>query len=267
MEVMDTPLAEDGPGVVETSLPPGTYRDPCPMRLGGLFVLLAASLFAGSAFLLPERGWVLLWVATSLMVVGLGYLGLGARVFGKRPDGTLAPGSTVLLLPYLLCVWGTWRLVRLVSSRRPFDELTAGIIIGRRLFPSEYPPGVDHVLDLTCEFPEFRTVRQAKHYRCFPILDGHVPKLSELVGLTGRVNEIEGTLYIHCAEGYGRTGLVSATILLARGLAADPHEAIRMVEARRPGVALRKSQRRMLDDVARALTADAGRRDEESERP
>ena len=52
------------------------------MRLGGLFVLLAASLFTGSAFLLPGRRWVLLWMATSLMIVGLGYLGLGPRVFG-----------------------------------------------------------------------------------------------------------------------------------------------------------------------------------------
>jgi hypothetical protein len=228
------------------------------MKLGGLFVLLAVCLFGWSAFLLPGRGWLLFWVATSLMVVGLGYLGLGPRVFGKRPAGTLALGSTILLLPYLLCVWGTWRLARLLTSRRPFDELTAGIIIGRRLFPSEYPPGVDHVLDLTCEFPEFDGVRRVKHYRCFPILDGHVPKLSELVGLTGRINEIEGTLYIHCAEGYGRTGLVSATILLARGLAADPHEALRIVQARRPGVALNGRQRRMLAEAAEALASGAG---------
>ena len=264
MEPMDTPSSEDGPAVAET-WPPGACRDPCLMRLGGLFVLLAAVLLAGSALLLPGRGWVLFWVAASLMVVGLGYLGLGPRVFGKRPDGTLALGSTLVLLPYLLCVWGVWRLVRLVSSRRPFDELTAGILIGRRLFPSEYPRDVDHVLDLTCEFPEFRAVRQAKHYRSFPILDGYVPKLSELVGLIRRVNDVEGTLYIHCAEGYGRTGLVSAAILLARGLAADPRQALRMVQARRPRVALSRRQRRMLIEVAGALTAHAGDGDEEKE--
>jgi protein-tyrosine phosphatase len=200
------------------------------------------------------------------MVVGLGYLGLGPRVFGKRPDGTLALGPTVVLLPYLLGVWGIWRLARTVSSRKPFDELTEDILIGRRLFPSEYPPGVDHVLDLTCEFPEFRAVRQATQYRSFPILDGHVPELTELIALTGQLGDADGTLYIHCAEGYGRAALVSASILLARGLAADPHEAIRMVEARRPGVALRRSQRRMVFEVARALTADAAHHEAESEK-
>ena len=234
------------------------------MRLGSLLLLLATCLLAEAAFLLPRRGWLLAWLAISLVVVGLGYVGLGARVFGKRPDGTLAFGSIVILLPYLLSIWGIWRLKRLVSSGKPFDELTGDVIVGRRLYPWEYPPGVDHVLDLTCEFPEFRAVRQAKHYRCFPILDGHVPELSELMTLVRQLSDVEGTLYVHCAEGYGHAALVSASILLARGLAADPHEAISMVQAKRPRVALMKSQRQMLAQVASALTAEAG--DEESKK-
>jgi protein-tyrosine phosphatase len=233
------------------------------MRLGAFFVSLAMVLFAASASMPPVRGWLLFWAATSLLIVGLGYLGLGSRVFGKRPDGTLALGSAVLLLPYLLCVWGIWRLRRLLSSRRPFHELPGDILIGRRLFPSEYPPQVDHVLDLTCEFPEFRAVRRSRQYRCFPILDGHVPPLSELVELIRRVSDVEGTLYVHCAEGHGRAAMVSATILLARGLATDPHEAVRIVRAKRPGVLLRRRQRQMVADVARVLTSNAADRNDE----
>jgi len=227
------------------------------MRLGSLFVLFGL-LFGWWAFRLPGPSWILLWASVSFLLAGLAYLGLGARVFGKRPDGTMAVWSVILLLPYLACVWAAWLARRLTWRSEPYQELAAGIIIGRRLFPSEYPEAVDGVLDLTCEFPEFKAVRRVRHYRCFPILDGHVPKSSDLVALIGRLNDVRGTLYVHCAEGYGRTGLVAAAILLARGWATEPDEAIRMVQARRPGVRLKKRQREMLAEVAGTLTPEAG---------
>jgi len=235
------------------------------MRLGSLFVLFGL-LFGWWAFRLPGPSWILLWASVCFLLVGFAYLGLGPRVFGKRADGTMAAWS-IILLPYLLCVWVIWRLWRLTWRREPYQELTAGIIIGRRLFPSEYPEAVDCVLDLTCEFAEFKPVRCATDYRCFPILDGHVPKSSELVALIGRLDGVPGTLYVHCAEGHGRTGLVAAAILLARGLATEPDEAIRMVRARRPGVKLKKRQREMVAEVANAVAPKAGTSGNKRPRP
>ena len=236
------------------------------MRLGSLFVLFGL-LFGWWAFRLPGPSWILLWASVSFLLVGFAYLGLGPRVFGKRADGTMAVWSIIPLLPYLLCVWVIWRLWRLTWRREPYQELTAGIIIGRRLFPSEYPERVDCVLDLTCEFPEFKAVRRTWDYRCFPILDGCVPKSSDLVALIGRLDDVPGTLYVHCAEGHGRTGLVAAAILLARGLATEPDEAIRMVRARRPGVKLKKRQREMVAEVANALASNPGTKSNGSSRP
>jgi len=236
------------------------------MRLGSLFVLFGL-LFGWWALRLPGPGCILGWAGVSFLLVGWAYLAREPCVFGKRPDGTMAVRSVVLLLPYLLCVWAVWRLRRLIRRGEPYQELAPGIIIGRRLFPSEYPATVEAVLDLTCEFPEFQGVRRARHYRSFPILDGHVPKSSDLTALVGRLGDLRGTWYVHCAEGYGRAGLVGAAILLARGLATEPDEAIRMVQARRPGVRLTKRQREMLAEVAKALTREAGTSANEKSRP
>ena len=226
------------------------------MKLGTIFILSALA-FGACAVRWQGPAWGLLAVAASLILVGLAYLGLGPAVFGKRADGTLSPWSIVLLLPYLSYVWGVWRLLRLVRSVSAFDDLAPGIIIGRRLFPAEYPPDVEHVLDLTCEFPEFSEVRRAKDYQHFPILDGYVPRLNDLLRLLGELDRITGTLYIHCAEGHGRTGLVAAAILLSRGVALDADQAVGMVRAKRRRVRLKACQRKMLTEVARSVKTDA----------
>ena len=225
------------------------------MKLGTLFILLALA-FGFCAVRWQGPAWLLLAVAASFILVGLAYLGLGPRILGKRADGTLTPWSVILLLPYLSCVWGVWRLLRLVRSASPFDDLIPGTIIGRRLFPAEYPPHVEHVLDLTCEFPEFSNVRRTRKYRLFPILDGSVPRLNDLLRLLEELDQLTGTLYIHCAEGHGRTGLVAAAILLSKGAALDADEALRMVRAKRQRVRLNASQQKMLAEVAEVFGSD-----------
>jgi len=225
------------------------------MKLGSVHLLLAL-LLALASFRLPTSGPIMLWVAANFMLVGLAYLGLGPRLFGKRPDGSTSLRSILLLALYLFAIDTIWRLRRLLSPTPPFQELIPGILIGRRLFPREYPASVDCVVDLACELPEFRKVTRLKRYVSFPILDGHVPKIPDLLDLIARIDDIPGTVYVHCAEGYGRAGMVAAAILLARGLAHDPEEAIRSVQRTRPGVRLYRAQRRAVAQVARALTPD-----------
>ena len=73
------------------------------MKYAVAFVIFAA----GLAYLaVAHRGWswLLLWPAASFLIVGAGYASLGARVMGKRGDGSMAPWSSVLLAPYRLFV-------------------------------------------------------------------------------------------------------------------------------------------------------------------
>jgi protein-tyrosine phosphatase len=53
---------------------------------------------------------------------------------------------------------------------------------------------------------------------------------------------VAGTIYIHCAQGHGRTGMFAAAVLLSSGQAATPEEALRLVTSARPGVRLSGDQ-------------------------
>ena len=222
------------------------------MKTGIVFVIFAA-ICGYAAVRWQGPAWGLLWGAVAFALVGLGYLLLGPAVFGKRSDGSMALGSVVLLFPFLLCVWGVWFLLRVFRREAAVSRLTPDLLIGRRLFAWEYPPGIESILDLTCEFPEPAAARRGLAYYNFPILDGSMPPLADLVALARRFAEHRQTVYIHCAQGHGRAGMVAASILLAKGLARGADEAIAAAKAARPKLWMKRSQRRMVRRVAEAL--------------
>jgi protein-tyrosine phosphatase len=196
-------------------------------------------------------GWclILLWPAFSFLAIGLAYLGLGPRVFGKRPLGTMAQRSTIALLPYLLYVWFVWHLLRLFSREKCLHQLTDNLTIGRRLLPSEIPENVDVVIDLTCEFAEPRPIRTSHEYVSYPMLDGVAPTPQWLANLARHLAADNRHLYVHCAQGHGRTGLVAAALLLIRGCASEPPAAVKMIQSVRPQVRLSKRQMACLESA------------------
>lgn len=211
-------------------------------RFGVSLIALGGALFGAAGWLGgPALG--VLWPATSVVVVGLGYVAIGPGVFGKRPDGTLAPLPTALLLPYHVAAWLRLRWAAR-GGRRPFDEVAPGLFLGRRLVDaSELPPGVRLVVDLTAEFRATRGVRERCEYRVLPTLDTSVPPYDDFAALVRDVAAHEGPIYVHCAAGYGRSAAVMAAILVARGLAADVEDAERRLKQARPKVHLHPGQR------------------------
>jgi protein-tyrosine phosphatase len=208
--------------------------------------LLTLAAFAGGA------AWVLAWPALSFALVAAAYAGLGARIFGKRPTGRLAPWAVLLLWPYLLLTWAVWHAGRLFDRRACASEVAPGLWLGRRALARELPPGVGLVVDLTAEFPEPRGVVANRIYVCVPVLDSTAPAGPALRELVQRVAGWQGGVFVHCAKGHGRSALVAAGVLLARGLAADAGEAERLLRAARPGVRLNAPQRRLLEGLAKA---------------
>jgi protein-tyrosine phosphatase len=216
-----------------------------------IFILLGAVLVF-QALDLGGPALLLLWPALSFFLVAAAYGGLGPGIFGKRPDGSQAPWALVLLLPFLLLLWGLWHLQRFISRERPFHEIVPGLWLGRRPLPGELPAGVALVVDLTAEFPAACRAAPGREYRCLPLLDAAVPRTSALPELVAELAGRQG-VYLHCAQGHGRSGLVAAAVLLARGLADNPAEAVSFVRTVRPGVRLRKGQRRYLEMLHRRL--------------
>lgn len=222
------------------------------MKFGLIFSLFAFFLTTmGVAY----GGWYLLmlWPALSFALVATGYLKFGPRIFGKRPDGTLTLFPAMLLFPFLAITYVSWRLLRLFKKESPYQELTPQILIGRRLLSREFPADVHTVLDLTSEFVEPSNLRLAPRYISFPILDGAAAEATELIALLRGLGSLKQKIYIHCAEGHGRTGMVAAAVLLLHKEATSAEEAIDLVCAKRPGVRLKPAQDAVVREVARIL--------------
>ncbi|MCZ6918573.1 MAG: dual specificity protein phosphatase family protein [Gemmatimonadetes bacterium] len=199
--------------------------------------------------------WLLVWPATSFAGVGIAYAGVGAGLFGKQPDGSLRLVSVAVLLPYLLLAWFVWHIARVLKREEPFDSLIPGVFIGRRLLAHEYPEEIRSVVDLTCEFAEPLQVRACRPYRAFPILDASTPSTESLLDVVRHIAESGQGVFIHCAEGHGRTGLVAAALLLSLGHADTPERAMAMVQQRRPQALLNTVQQRAVESYARAMNA------------
>jgi protein-tyrosine phosphatase len=215
------------------------------------FCILAGGLVA-TAF--DFRGWVwlCLWPALSYFLAGLAYAGLGPRVFGKRPDGSMAPWAAFPLAFYLAVVWTVWHLRRLLVSEKACVEIAPGLWIGRRPAAGDVPPGVETVVDLAAEFPEIRTVTAGRRYLLRPILDGSAPSDQALAKLVTELAALSGPMLIHCALGHGRSVLVAAALLLETGRADDLEELLKRLRRARPQMFLTKPQMLALKRFATA---------------
>lgn len=209
------------------------------MKYGICFLVLAA-LMLSIAIQFGGWYWAMIYPALSFAIVAIGYLGVGPRVFGKRPDGKRSLVATFFLLPYLLFTLATWHIVRLVTREPAVNQVDADLYLSRRLLGRELPETVNSVVDLTCEFtaPTYEC-----SYLCFPVLDASCPSAEELNDLAQRILELPKPVLIHCAQGHGRTGLVASAVLLESGKANAPEAALALVQTVRPGVELNAIQK------------------------
>lgn len=220
-------------------------REPPASRrpgVGALFLLLATAPAAGAALAPWVWGPVLGWCALSLTLAGVAYLGFPRQVFAKDGEtGRIPLGRKLALLPFLLLTWGTWHALRVLGREPAWNELGEGVFLGRRLLPGEYPEGVRTVVDLTWELEE-RLPPGAVRYVHWPILDAAGVAPGELRAFAEQLLAEAHPLYLHCAQGHGRTGMVAAALLLARDPGETAAGALARVRAARPGVGLSRPQ-------------------------
>lgn len=223
------------------------------MRFGVLFLLLSSSIFWIAT---RNSGlWILYWPALSSLVVSVAYLRNSPRVLGKSQAGRIRALSKCVLFPYLVLLWGTWHLLRFCKSEPAWHTLTDTILIGRLLLPHEFPD-VDHVIDLTCEF-DWRPPLRRVNYLSRPILDGSVPTLDELSSWVDEASNLRGKIYIHCAEGHGRTGLFASALLIQMGVVTNAEEALATVCKARPLVRLNSAQTKYLQSFVERISVNS----------
>ena len=223
------------------------------MKYAIVLGMMSFALFVGSG-LFSMVGWLLIWAGVSFGLVALGYAGIGPRVFGKSSSGRISLAWKLLNLPYLAMTWLVWHVGRLLSREEAFNAIDANLVIGRRLLASEAPDGFDHYVDLTAEFEEPEPIRIRPGYRCLPILDATVPAVEELREAVE--SSVNGRVFVHCAQGHGRTGLFAVALLLRRGRVQTVEEGIGLLRSLRPAVRLNRVQ---LDFARRCLETNAER--------
>ncbi|MFV0443296.1 MAG: hypothetical protein ACK5Q5_06975, partial [Planctomycetaceae bacterium] len=168
-------------------------------------------------------------------------------------SGAFTPWFVLFHAPWLLLTWSAWKLSVWLSTEPPFHQLTSKLWIGRRLSSTEIPAEFENIIDLTAEFIEPVPSRAFTGYIAFPILDGGIPDAKSLVYLYHRLESLTGTTYIHCAQGHGRTALVTAGWLLYQGAVSTPEAALQLVQSVRPQATVNRGQRAFLDQLGDRL--------------
>jgi protein-tyrosine phosphatase len=228
------------------------------MKYAATFFLMGACWLAVAA-LNGGWWWLLAWPGAGCLFVGLAYALRKPALLGKRPDGTFHPASLLLLSPYFFTTWGAWHVLCRVLREQAGEEVAPGVYVGRRPFSGELPDDVRLVVDMTGEFLPARGVRGAggRSYFCVPTLDGSAPPDSALANVLERIAargdaEGSGSVYIHCAQGRGRSAALAAAVLIARGLASNVDEAEKLMARARPVVRLNAAQRAWVTRVTRS---------------
>jgi protein-tyrosine phosphatase len=213
------------------------------MKIGFLYTSIGT---LAAAYGLQEwtARWLLCWFGFAYLMVGAAYLVRNSQILGKQPNGKLSFYAQMALFPYLSITWAIWYAMRIFRKEPPYHQVLPDLFVGRRLLSKEYPDKFDAVLDLTSEFSEPKAVLARHDYYSLPILDGCGISELTLVTQLKEIFEEDRVLFIHCAEGHGRTGMVAAAAMLLKGIADQPEAAIRFVQNRRPKVRLNQEQKR-----------------------
>lgn len=216
------------------------------LTLAGLLGTFSVLLVQWGAHLNTVEALLPFWTGFAACIGSLAYLLNLPELLGKS-QGTTHPIATVLLLPFFFVVRGAWIARFKLSREAPCNEIVAGLYIGRRPVEGELPHDVTFVVDLTSEFDEVLSIREANLYRNLPTLDGSVPpNRRDFDALVEEVSAYPKSVYIHCAYGHGRAALLASAVLLHRGLVSDAHEAAARLRAIRPKVRMSRDQRAWL---------------------
>lgn len=212
------------------------------------YALVFALFSAQSAWLAYAlSSWAIAYVALSFGCVALAYTLNAPAVFGKR-EGRLAWWAWLIFSPYLCTSYGIWHLWRRLSAEATYDQLTPTLYLGRRPLAGELPDDVTLVVDLTSELRVCPAILARCQVLALPTLDGMPPaSTAAFDALIRALADEPRVIYVHCAQGHGRSALVAAAILLRRGEVQTPATALALLKSRRPGVALHHKQLAFLE--------------------
>jgi len=189
------------------------------------------------------------WLMAGFALTSWAYAANRVDLLGKRGRHLRSP-LAVVCLPHTSLTLTVWHAVRWFGSAEAVSQLRENLFIGCRLLPSEMPPQIRSVVDLTAELPE--PDWGSRRLLSVPVLDGMPPHHDQLVATCRALEHLEGPVYLHCARGFGRTATFAAAVLMVReDLSLEA--ALEQVRTARSRAIPNDAQRRALADFERRL--------------
>ncbi|MCU1800693.1 fused DSP-PTPase phosphatase/NAD kinase-like protein [Pectobacterium parvum] len=167
---------------------------------------------------------VFTWFTIVMITLTVFYFFNSTKIFLKNVDGLSKIFSFLILLPFYIINIFYFKVQRLKSNQsREFQKVNNELYIGRLINYNRLPSVVESVIDLTVEFiPKPST----QDYYSIPILDDSYPSDENIRRFIDVIDKCHKPIFIHCAEGHGRTLLMAAIYLKKRGFNKSTDEAI-----------------------------------------
>ena len=211
------------------------------MKYSAVFVVAGIALATVSIL---SAGWalLLLWPAVDLGLLALAYGLNRATWFGKQANGRMQVLRVVIFAPYLVLTWLCWCLYVRLGSEAWSNEVAPGLWVGRRPAPTHVPDGA-HIVDMTAEFPAHSYFQDSQNLQCLPTLDARSPGVEALRSVALQLASMKSPVYVHCAQGHGRSATLAAVTMVLRGDERSIDGAMKSMRAARPRVHLHSIQR------------------------
>lgn len=190
------------------------------------------------------------WPAVTNLAFALGYVNkmvrYGLAQMLKGPDGFR--WSVIFFSPTLIPIWCWWffRQYVLLRDFLPYGLVYSNYYVGRYPLNNEtLPKDIDTIVDLTAEFP--RSADSTQKYICVPALDVCLPEPGDLLKAVYACMRTKSRyVYVHCANGHGRSALFVALIMMIEGAAKTPQEAGAYMRRNRPNIKWQPAQEEVM---------------------
>ena len=224
----------------------------------GLRYLIGSLFFVLLTVLFWLWGVLFIWPATSLLIVSFAYLFYDESFFRKE-KGRFPSFTKWLILPYTLgahlsFLWFT-------KSSVKWGQAAPDLYFGRRVMDKDLAEfnslGVKSVVDLTAEYEEHNQLMNVD-YKNIAMLDLVVPELEKVKEAVDAIetNIKKGPVYVHCALGFSRSGLVVGAYLLKSGISKTTDEALDKIRQVQPRLTLDKEMVELLRHLKNKVDAD-----------
>ena len=226
------------------------------------FNCIATAIITNSLSLATIPMMVTGYVALTYIFMSLVYVSDKTNAFSKNIQGQIPLKNKLILWPIHIINSVVFKLWESLTRESPYSEISKDVFLGKKLsnqeavkFLSEIGDRKLFVLDLTSELSENMILYKSSFYKNIPVLDASIPTMKALEEGSNFIKEASGNgvVYVHCAQGHGRSALFIAAYLLLAKQALNPKDAENLIVLLRSGVKLNWLQRKLLNDYHQTI--------------